>query len=1072
MRLHTPKLLERYDEMVLLKKLKVITKDVFKSEIDKIYDEQKKIDLRNEKAREAREKQRERERAIEHARLEAIAEAKRAKAKEVKKAKNKIIKNILSKRFIKLNTNKGSSLTLELEEIYSNGIEFEELIKQIIKYSEGQRYIIDLGDGEYFTLNDLTRNRLLKVIKNKLVEAIEHTTSDGLLILILQHATSLTITNLEEKHKNKKSNGAFFKYNHLIINFDLKRYGIYSPDEMANYDDTCLFYALKMGGCDYQILQTLKIFIKNRNIPLCDLEDICQKGKFSIILKKDGNDRHNDRFIYGKEYETIFNIGLIEDHYFLIEDCGITSYALKNYNEIKDIKDFQYIIKKQNDIYKRDKTRTIDSYQAIKIMVEYKNVLLRELSFSNSCIASTQFYDKITNTIDNLKYDEETCCKTSSNKTKNKKVIQYNNLVFDIETYKDEIGRHIPYLIRTYRNTTIGILSKVFEGEKCCLYMLCSLTCNTRLIAHNANYDYRFLIQYLHRIQELSRGSRLIGCSAMFKKLHIEIKDSYHLISMPLSKFSEVFGLPDTKEIMPYDLYSKETIEKRYININYVIENYIDVKDKEQFLNNIKKWNLQKDDTYDIIEYSSRYCEIDCKVLWEGYNTFNKWMKEGVNIDIDNVMTIASLAHQYFINTGCYDSVYSLSGIPQMFIQGCVVGGRTMCSENKKIFIQEHVNDFDAVSLYPSAMFRMDGFLKGKPKVINNLSYDWLKTQDGYFVDILIHSIGKKYNFPLMSSKNDDGIRIFSNDMIGKIIRVDKYTLEDLIEFQEITFDIIRGYYFNEGFNTTIKTTIEFLFNERLKKKKEGNPSQEIYKLIMNSGYGKSIMKPVEDNINIFDDKNEFDVYLSRNYSWIKSFTTFGNKTKVKSVKTLNDHFNIAHVGVCILSMSKRIMNEVMCLSDNNNIQLYYQDTDSIHIKDCDIKKLSELFTEKYDRKLIGKSLGQFHSDFKIDGCKDIIATKSIFLGKKSYIDQLQGIDKDGNKVIDYHIRMKGIPNKVILYTSNKLGYTNPFEMYKDLYNGKSIDFDLTNDGTKPNFDMKKDYSIITKKHFTRTIKF
>ena len=100
MRLHTPKLLERYDEMVLLKKLKAITKDEFKSEVAKLYDAQKKIDLRNEKAREAREKQRERERAIEYAKKEAIAEAKKAKAKEVKKSKNKVVKNKVVKNLV------------------------------------------------------------------------------------------------------------------------------------------------------------------------------------------------------------------------------------------------------------------------------------------------------------------------------------------------------------------------------------------------------------------------------------------------------------------------------------------------------------------------------------------------------------------------------------------------------------------------------------------------------------------------------------------------------------------------------------------------------------------------------------------------------------------------------------------------------------------------------------------------------------------------------------------------------------------------------------------------------------
>ena len=42
-------------------------------------------------------------------------------------------------------------------------------------------------------------------------------------------------------------------------------------------------------------------------------------------------------------------------------------------------------------------------------------------------------------------------------------------------------------------------------------------------------------------------------------------------------------------------------------------------------------------------------------------------------------------AHKYLINTGCYDNIYQLGGIPQMFIQGCVVGGRTMTANNEKI---------------------------------------------------------------------------------------------------------------------------------------------------------------------------------------------------------------------------------------------------------------------------------------------------------------------------------------------------------------------------------------------------
>jgi len=67
------------------------------------------------------------------------------------------------------------------------------------------------------------------------------------------------------------------------------------------------------------------------------------------------------------------------------------------------------------------------------------------------------------------------------------------------------------------------------------------------------------------------------------------------------------------------------------------------------------------------------------------------------------------------------------------------------------------------------------------------------------------------------------------------------------------------------------------------------------------------------------------------------------------SVKTLIDHYNIAQVGVCILSMSKRIMNEVMCLAEDEGVDIYYQDTDSMHLNDCDIDKLSSSFKSRYE---------------------------------------------------------------------------------------------------------------------------
>jgi hypothetical protein len=275
-----------------------------------------------------------------------------------------------------------------------------------------------------------------------------------------------------------------------------------------------------------------------------------------------------------------------------------------------------------------------------------------------------------------------------------------------------------------------------------------------------------------------------------------------------------------------------------------------------------------------------------------------------------------------------------------------------------------------------------------------------------------------------MSYKTEEGIRLFTNDMIDKIIKVDKITLEDLIEYQKIEFEVIRGYYFNDGHNDKINKVIEYIFSKRLELKKVKNPAELTYKLIMNNAYGKSIMKPIETEVKIFTDEKEFDVYIDRNYNWINNFNTFGiddDKYKVNVIKKLDEHFNICQVGVEILSMSKRIMNEVLCLAEEKEIKIYYQDTDSMHIEEQDIEPLSDAFTKKYNRELIGKNMGQFHSDFSLDGASDVYATKSIFLGKKSYIDELKGVSKTGEIITGYHIRMKGIPNACIEYTAEKL---------------------------------------------------
>jgi hypothetical protein len=165
-------------------------------------------------------------------------------------------------------------------------------------------------------------------------------------------------------------------------------------------------------------------------------------------------------------------------------------------------------------------------------------------------------------------------------------------------------------------------------------------------------------------------------------------------------------------------------------------------------------------------------------------------------------------------------------------------------------------------------------------------------------------------------------------------------------------------------------------------------------------------------------------------------------------------------------------MNEVICSAEDINAKIYYQDTDSLHIEKSDLDRLVSYYNSKYGRELVGKGLGQFHSDFNLEGCEDVKAIRSIFLGKKTYIDELEGVDKDGNKKIGYHIRAKGIPNSCIEYTRNRFGFKNAFDMYESMYNGNAIEFDLTEQGGKSNFKFTNSFGVYTLDEFKRVIKF
>ena len=157
-------------------------------------------------------------------------------------------------------------------------------------------------------------------------------------------------------------------------------------------------------------------------------------------------------------------------------------------------------------------------------------------------------------------------------------------------------------------------------------------------------------------------------------------------------------------------------------------------------------------------------------------------------------------------------------------------------------------------------------------------------------------------------------------------------------------------------------------------------------------------------------------------------------------------------MGCQVLSYSKRLVNQVICLANDNDINVYYTDTDSIHLPENGVDKLGDLFREKCGRELIGKQLGMFHTDFDLniggEKMKDVRSLGLITLGKKSYIDKLEGTDKEGNTQCGYHIRLKGISVGAIDDHVLKVQKTSPqyneWQMFERLHKGDAITFDLS----------------------------
>ena len=352
----------------------------------------------------------------------------------------------------------------------------------------------------------------------------------------------------------------------------------------------------------------------------------------------------------------------------------------------------------------------------------------------------------------------------------------------------------------------------------------------------------------------------------------------------------------------------------------------------------------------------------------------------------------------------------------------------------QKLDVNDVMMDFDATSLYPSAMWdeksvypKIETGFAFKPHMNNVYVEAFNKqtfNQDGDESAILRI---KYYNPPDLIFQHlpvKEKVKNFEVNRMRNGYIIDTLTSVDICEIVKIGGKVIKiyeGVIYRENFKIyPFRKVIEKLFALRQKYKDEHDDlMQKLVKLIMTSLYGVQIRKDIDQSYKCKSqhwmeteyDEKVLDYWKLPNENYIVKFK------KDDGLEGDNDVKNTlpSHLGAFILSNSKRIMNNfIREINGFYNNSIYYGDTDSLYIE----RKHWDVLDKA---KLVGKNLCQGKNDYETGG---------IFYGSFSAPKIKYVLTIDDYGIIQQHITFKGFNDSKRLLDRSQ---------YFDMLDGKKI---------------------------------
>jgi hypothetical protein len=500
---------------------------------------------------------------------------------------------------------------------------------------------------------------------------------------------------------------------------------------------------------------------------------------------------------------------------------------------------------------------------------------------------------------------------------------------------------------------SLSVKEKIDRGESYMKKPLVEIT----IFFHNLRYD-KAIIQNEVSLNSICKKDNTIYDMSIvldLPKIQAAIKiqffDSVKHLQAPLRALASSYGLPShlVKKDggIYYQYFAPEKRHQRctvadYIshrpfdksNDQYIIPEAKAITEVTALLREVGLWFEDEEvslntclDPDDLYEY---YLTYDCLVLAGALTVYRSNIEQVCEdyIDIAPIdpllyRTSSSVSMAIMSACGCFEGVHEYSGLLKEYIMRSVRGGR--CNphpdfENKLAQPMGGISDCDAVSLYPTAIKNLRFVPTCAPVKIDTTFQDfkWLQVNsEAAIVTVRITAIRlrKTYAQPIIAWKNPRNEIEYIQDLPeGQpfVVTVHFIELVEYVKYHNIAFDILYGLYWPYDPHSHSLSHVgrrwpslqQKLFDARANAKallkstsdKKYDVQQGLLKLILNSMYGKTIMKPsnCKTIIRPFsspEEKNTAWRYVYDRWGELSKAPDFTNRDMIVQLNQADDSF-------------------------------------------------------------------------------------------------------------------------------------------------------------------------------------